>query len=597
MTNNSLFNSKGLHILHLNIRSLFCKNKYDMFKQQMVNSKCDIICLSETWFKQGLSSNYVHIPNYNLIRLDLAWTEGGLLKKGGGVCAYLSDTIKYSDCELSNLNKSTIDIEIQWVTIKGQFQKEIIIANVYRPPQGNFKKFLKYMDECIDSIENLYKKDLFILGDFNIDVSKKNESKTKDLLQNFNSYGLKQYINGTTRYGRNNSCIDLIFSNSEYVSAAGILDLNFSDHQVVYMTRKKLKPSNEKIKFTGRSYRNRDIMERIIDKDKALAKAKKTGNSDDWNIAKFLRNETGKLIETVKKQFFEDEYLASKGNPKRFWRNIYNIIPKRKNKSEVIHLKHDDTVEIPQNETSNYINEFFTNIGPELAKNYNKEWKYYGSELNEVINDIDINEGKVFDLVKNIDISKSSGFDNISSKCLKDALSELIPHLTYIFRKSILTGICPDSWKIATVVPIFKNGNKSDVSNYRPISLLPVPGKLLEKIVYDHISDFLEQNSFLSKKQNGFRKNHSTLDAVVNLTSDIYDSINKGKYTLAAFIDLKKAFDTVNHKILLEKLWYAGVKNSTLNWINNYLINRFQRTICNSTISGISSVTCGVPQG
>ena len=627
-----------------------------MFKQQMINSGTDVICLSETWLKQGLNSNYVNIPNYNLVRLDRSWSENGMLKKGGGVCIYLNDKLKYSDSDLSKLNKSSVDIEIQWVTIKSQFQKDIIIANVYRPPQGNFKNFLKYINDSIDSIENVYRKDLFIVGDFNIDVSKKTENKAKELLQNMNSYGLKQHISGVTRYGKTNSCIDLIFSNSEYINKTGILDLNFSDHQAVFISRKKQKTIKNKITFKGRSYRNynidifqdrikefdwvdyfgiedptvcwdtlfsriieilddmcpekyyninsyrecwmnRDIMERIIDKDKALTKAKKTGNPDDWNIAKFLRNETGQLVERVKKQYFEDEYIRSKGDPKRFWRNIYDIIPKDKNKSEIIHLKNNEGLEIPQDETASYINDFFTNIGPVLAKNYKEEWKYYGAEFNEIINDLDINEGIVFDLVRDIDISKSSGFDNISSRCLKDALSVLIPHLTHIFRKSIVSGICPKTWKIATIVPIFKNGNKSDVSNYRPISLLPIPGKLLEKIVYSHISEFLEINSFLSKKQNGFRKNHSTLDAIVNFTSDVYESINKGEYTIAAFIDLKKAFDTVNHKILLEKLYYAGIKNSTLNWIENYLYGRFQRTICNGSISELRSVTCGVPQG
>ena len=338
-------------------------------------------------------------------------------------------------------------------------------------------------------------------------------------------------------------------------------------------------------------------MERIIDKDKAMAKAKKTNNIDDWNIAKFLRNETGKIIERAKKQFFEDEFNASKGDPKRFWRNIYSIIPKNKNKSEIINLKNKQNQYITQEDTASYINDFFTKIGPNLAKNYNEDWKFYGKEVNEAIEDIDINEGVVFDLIRNIDISKSSGLDKISSRCLRDALLALLPQIIHIFKESLNSGLFPDKWKIATVVPIFKNGNKSDVSNYRPISLLPIPGKIFEDIIHKHISYHLEDNSYLSSKQNGFRKGHSTLDGIVNFTSDIFESVNKGEYTLAAFIDLKKAFDTVNHNILLEKLNYAGIKNNLLKLIKNYLTNRSQRTICNGKLSEIQDITCGVPQG
>ena len=251
----------------------------------------------------------------------------------------------------------------------------------------------------------------------------------------------------------------------------------------------------------------------------------------------------------------------------------------------------------PTENTASYINDFFTKIGPDLAKNYNEEWKFYGNEVNEVIEDIVINERVVFDLIRNIDISKSSGLDKISSSCLKDALLALLPQIIHIFKESFSTGIFPEKWKIATVVPIFKNGNKSDVSNYRPISLLPVPGKIFEHVLHDHISYFLERINYRSYKQNGFRKKHSTLDGIVNFTSDIFQSIDRGEYTLAAFIDLKKAFDTVNHNIHLEKLNYAGIKNKLLKLIKSYLTNRSQRTFCNGKLSKVQDITCGVPQG
>ena len=650
------FKNKGLHLMHLNIRSLFCKNKFDMFKQQMTDSGIDIIGLSETWLKKGIHSNYVNIHGYNLLRSDRNWSENGQLKKGGGVCLYVNEDMIFSENELSNLNKSSVDIEIQWISIRKQNNRILYVANLYRPPQGSIKEFNDYLRNCLNSLSNVSKKDIFIMGDFNIDVKKKSNQHTKDLIQMLNSYGMKQHIEGTTRYGRTNSCIDLIFTNSEYVMDAGILDLNFSDHQAVFITRKKAKNSKNKIEFMGRSYKNyditkfhealsdfdwddfyniedpnegwdllyerildvldnmcpektfkvncyredwmnKDIMEKIIDKDKALKKAKKSNNALEMDLAKRLRNETGKLVENARKQHFQEEYENSKGDPKRYWRNIYDIIPKNRNNKGKIHLKNGDGNEINSDNTASYINDFFTDIGPNLASKFNEKWKYFGIENENSINDIEIIEGYVYDFVKDINICKSSGFKEISSQCLRDALLALIPQLCYIFNQSIKTCKFPDKWKVATIVPIFKGGNKEDVSNYRPVSLLPVTGKIFEKLIHYQIVNYLDNNEFLSNKQNGFRKGRSTLDSIVNFTSDIFENINDSKFTIATFIDLKKAFDTVNHKILLEKLLLAGINGNTLNLISNYLENRFQKTICNGKLSELNKVTCGVPQG
>ena len=162
---------------------------------------------------------------------------------------------------------------------------------------------------------------------------------------------------------------------------------------------------------------------------------------------------------------------------------------------------------------------------------------------------------------------------------------------------SIKHCIFPKYWKIATIVPLFKNGKKSEVSNYRPVSLLPIPGKILEKVIHVHISNFFEINNLLCDRQGGFRKNYSTLSSISNFTNDIYNAINSKKLTVATFFDLKKAFDTVDHTILIRKLEKMGVRGNLLLWIENYLLERVQKTICNNNLSEIMDVKCGVPQG
>ena len=253
---NTCFKEKGLHFIHLNVRSLYNKNKFDMFKQQMTNANIDMISLSETWLKKELPSKVINIPNYNLIRLDRNWEENGEIKKGGGLCMYIKNGINFSDTTLSDLNLSTIDIEIHWVTIKLPKLREIVIGNVYRPPQGNLKPFFKHINLCLDNLKSKDNRDIFMMGDFNINIKKAANKDSKDLINLFNSFGLRQMIKDTTRYGNRNSCIDLIFTNSDYISDSGTLDLNFSDHQAVYVSRKKLKLANRKISFKGRSYRN-----------------------------------------------------------------------------------------------------------------------------------------------------------------------------------------------------------------------------------------------------------------------------------------------------------------------------------------------------
>ena len=154
--------------------------------------------------------------------------------------------------------------------------------------------------------------------------------------------------------------------------------------------------------------------------------------------------------------------------------------------------------------------------------------------------------------------------------------------------------LCVYFWK---VIPLYKGGDRENVGNYRPVSLLPLPGKILEKIVHSRISDFLDNDHFLSGNQGGFRKGFSTTSTIAKLTDDIFDQINSGNTTLAVYIDLKKGFDTVDNDILINKLGRAGIRGDLLKWCKSYLGNRSQCTLANGMTSSRLPVTCSVPQG
>ena len=213
------------------------------------------------------------------------------------------------------------------------------------------------------------------------------------------------------------------------------------------------------------------------------------------------------------------------------------------------------------------------------------------------LENIGTNEEEVIKLCKAININKSSSVLNVSSEVLRDAFLAVPNILTNLFNLSFELAEIPDAWKIAKVTPLPKAGNSKYVNNLRPISLLPLPSKLIEKIVHNRIYTYCNDHSLLDKKQGGFRPNHSTVSTTAYYINDIYDAMNRNEITIAVYIDAMKAFDMVNHDILIKKLEYFGIRGINAKWIKNYLTNRKQCTFANDVTSQEKLITCGVPQG
>ena len=195
----------------------------------------------------------------------------------------------------------------------------------------------------------------------------------------------------------------------------------------------------------------------------------------------------------------------------------------------------------------------------------------------------------MLDIIKSLQ-NKSSGPSSIPIKLLTLIPDLIIIPLCKLINTSFLTGVFPDALKIVKVVPIHKGGSAQDINNYRPISLLSVFDKIIEKLIHKHLYNFLTTHNILFENQFRFRKKNSTHHALIQITDQIRESIDKGKYGCGIFIDLKKAFDTVNHSILLKKLEHYGIRGVALNWFESYLTNR-------KHASELLNITCGVPQG
>ena len=185
----------------------------------------------------------------------------------------------------------------------------------------------------------------------------------------------------------------------------------------------------------------------------------------------------------------------------------------------------------------------------------------------------------------------------MSSEILRDAFTCIPNKITDLFNLSFTNSEIPESWKVAKVTPLQKAGNKKEVSNLRPVSLLPLPSKLIEKIAHKRIYDYCNNNKLLEERQGGFRPNHSTTSTTAYFLNDLYKAMNEKNVSIAVFIDAMKAFDTVNHEILLKKLIKIGIIGKNYNWLKNYLTGRKQCTVANDVISKEQLITCGVPQG
>ena len=316
---------------------------------------------------------------------------------------------------------------------------------------------------------------------------------------------------------------------------------------------------------------------------------------------KKYKNKLVTIIRNAEKLYYSSKLQMVKDSMSKTWKLLNKMTGRSKPRETINQIEINGQVTDNQQEIADKFNDYFINVGPTLANQVpttdTKPLEFLEHTCQNSIFLNPVTEEEVGDIISNLKNTDSIGYDNIPTKLLKFCSSELTQILTYINNESIQEGIFPDGLKIARVTPIYKSEDKKQVNNYRPISILTPLSKVSEKIMYSRLTDYITKHSILHPSQYGFRTGHSTSMALLKIVDDLTRAVDDRQITVGIFVDLAKAFDTVDHNILMKKLEFYGIRGVAYKWFCSYLTGRKQYVSLNKVISKQAIMKCGVPQG
>ena len=328
-------------------------------------------------------------------------------------------------------------------------------------------------------------------------------------------------------------------------------------------------------------------------------------NPVEANHSKFKnsRNLYNKIIKASKKIYFQSELTKHQSNLKKTWLLLRKAINNKAKKDNSIQniIVNGSLIDDPFLMATHF-NNFFANVATDIVSNIHP----VNTPLLNTIHNFDnplsfssdpVTPSEIVEVMDQLKEKTTQDSNGLSTVFLKKVIRNISVPICHIINRSLITGIVPKQLKCAKIIPLFKTGDSTVPDNYRPISLLSSFSKLLEKTVYNRLSNHIEKYKFLSEFQFGFRKDHSTVHPMLHFLNHITSALEKKEHTVAIFCDLRKAFDCVNHDILFTKLEKMGILNTELNWFKNYLLNREQFVFINGTSSNCIFSNSGVPQG
>ena len=609
-TFNLEIDNKSFSLIHSNIRSI--PKNLQNFESYLSNLNHDfsIIALSETWLKD----HTVDLYNMKGYSSEHKYRKS---RSGGGVSLYIMDSIEYcvrEDLSIQNQYIESLFIEIGKDGINKT--KNVIVGVIYRPPDTDLRIFNEHIQELLSSIKS-ENKFTYCLGDFNINLLNiETHTESHDFTDTMFSFSLipaiTNVVNGRPHIMKsrvyndeNREKFGQIMINEDWTD---VLQNKNPQEACTLFYNKFSKTYNDcfPIKSIKSGYKNRkpwlsDALKKSIKKKNKLFRRKnKTKNLEHEAHYKKYRNCLNKTLHNAEREYLEKILKENQSNLKNTWRILKNVINKKSSKSSCSKILINNQITTDTKKISDAFNSFFINIGPSLAEKIEPMNDPPSTFMQKQNPETMILEPVIMHEVKTI-ISRlkdgSSGWDQISSRVVKSTYESFLMPLTHIMNISILHGVFPSEMKIARVIPIFKAGDSMLMSNYRPVSVLPIFSKILERLMYTRLLKFINEHRLLYKFQFGFRESHSPNLAIIYLVDKISNALEEGDYVLGLFLDFSKAFDTVNHDILFDKLEIYGIRGTALDWFKSYFDSRKQYVVFDGVESSSRYITCGVPQG
>ena len=387
----------------------------------------------------------------------------------------------------------------------------------------------------------------------------------------------------------------------KYEKLAAILKCAKDKHmpkQIVKYNKKKHKKSK---------WMTRAILNSINMKD-VLYKKIIQANNEDENIYSALKEEYTRYRKTLrhsireaKKMYYTRTFNIYKNDMKTTWKIINDTLRRKSSTScDALFISNGQIIK-NHDEIADQFNHFFISIGSKLSQEIqpmNDHKQYSRNPTKSQLIFTSVEEQHVLTIINNFKDKSSYGHDGISNNLIKRIKDVLIKPLTVLINQMLSSGHFPSQLKISRVIPLFKSGDPELFSNYRPISPLPSLSKIFERVIFNQLLNYMNNNKLLCLEQYGFRPGHSTELAALQLVNKITEQMDIGKIPLSIHMDLSKAFDTLDHSILLSKLAYYGIgRDMCNNLLKSYLTDRYQYVEYKSARSPTKSIITGVPQG
>ena len=636
---------KSLSMCHVNIRSL-SRSKLKAIQCNLANLY-DVITLSETHLHAGVTNDVFTLNGFHdIIRKDRG-------AQGGGVAIYIRETL----CYKRMMEYERADVEALWIQLN-TIEGKVLFCSIYRPPDKTGGppplEFWDNLDQVLDDIKSSSIKYIYLLGDLNADFNTVNGQRLAQLCirQNLeclieeptritptSATILDQIITNAPNFVRNTEVSAPVSTNDHCTIS---VKLNFKvPHEPTYSRliwqyeradiarfRAALREADFDRAFSSENIddvcitwtetflnvartfvpnklvtiRPRDSpwynnMLRLLKRKltRVFKRFKANNNVLDWQKYKELRNEYQYKLDKAENEHMQkmSSSLASSRNSKSWWKTVKCLIGRGGDASYPA-LEVNNNIVTNNKDKAAIFNNFFlshSTIDTTNAKLPDQPAYPIG------IDQIQATESEVSDLLKCIDTTKATGPDGISPKLLYLAGDTIVPSLTRLINLSLQLALVPKSWKEANVIPLYKKGKKSDINNYRPVSLLPCLSKILEKIVFKHLFNYLRDQNLLTPHQSGFRPGDSTLNQLSYLYHVFACALDCKKSVQIVFCDISKAFDRCWHDGIIFKLKSFGIGGNLLTWFQNYLNERYQKVVIRGQSSEIGLIQAGVPQG